>query len=471
MRFLSVHLSIPKLVLALAVIVVAGAAAAEPWTTFHGDQRNSGHSNADAPFDSLLAWSYAGLDPIIMSSPVVGADGTIYVGTLGKDLMALSPYGDILWSFHGGGNFRLSTPALAADGTIYIGGSDGVLHAINPDGSRKWTYEIQAAIKTSPNIGPSGVVYFGADDGNLYAVNPDSTLGWSYATGDTIRSSPAIGPDGTIFFGSMDSYFYALRPNGLLRWRAATGGIIKYCSPAVSETGIVYFGSYDGFVYAIGSDQTFHWAYQTGHAVRSSPALGLNGEVYIGSGTQVISIDPLGSLDWEFDTGGLVYSSPVYFADDSVLCVGSDSGAFYCLKDDGSFDWQYTVGSPIRTTPAPGWEGTVIAGDMSGIIWSFGDLGANTVPDNSDFGVRHSLNVSPNPFRSTVTFRAAAGDAAGGTLKIFDIRGREVAAIESGSAQSYLWDGRAKGGQALPSGVYLYRLSRPERVGRVVLLR
>ena len=471
MRYSPSTSSITKLLLSLAVLLGTGGAIAAPWSSFHGDQRNSGYTGADAPFDSLLAWSYTGTDSILFSSPVVGPDSTIYLGTLGKDLLAISPLGELLWSYHADGNFRHSTPALAADGTIYIGGSDGLLYAVNSDGTRKWTFTAGAPIKTSPNIAASGVVYFGADDGLMYAVNSDSTLLWSYATADTIRSSPAIGPDGTVFFGSMDSYFYALWPNGTLRWRAATGDVIKYCSPAVSEAGVVYFGSYDGFVYALGSDQTFHWAYQTGRAVRSSPALGPLGRVFIGSGSKVLAIDTFGALDWEYDTGGIVYSSPVYFGDDDVICVGSDSGAFHCIMEDGSLDWTFTVGSGIRTSPAPGWRGTVIAADMAGTIWAFGNLGANAVPENGNFGGRLSLQVSPNPFRSTVTFRAIDGDTGTEALKIFDIRGREVAKVEAGSGGGYRWDGRGKSGQNLPSGVYLYRLSETEHAGRVVLLR
>lgn len=52
-----------------------------------------------------------------------------------------SPYSVIKWKFKTNGNIY-SSPALGADGTIYIGSDDKNLHAINPDGSQKWAYSI-----------------------------------------------------------------------------------------------------------------------------------------------------------------------------------------------------------------------------------------------------------------------------------------------------------------------------------------
>ena len=41
------------------------------------------------------------------------------------------------WTFITGGDVR-SSPAIGSDGTIYVGSSDENLYAINPDGSTKW---------------------------------------------------------------------------------------------------------------------------------------------------------------------------------------------------------------------------------------------------------------------------------------------------------------------------------------------
>jgi outer membrane protein assembly factor BamB len=437
---------------------------------FHGDRRHSGYSIADAPFDSILAWSVPSTDSIYYSSPVIGPDLTIYVGNVAEELQAFSPFGEPLWTFTAGGNFRHSTPAVADDGTIYIGSADGKLYAVNADGTFKWTFTAGASIKTSPNIATDGTVYFGADDGRLYAVNPDSTLRWTYATGDSIRSSPAIGPDGTIFFGSMDHYLYALRSNGTLRWRALTGGIIKYCSPAVDEAGNVYFGSYDGFLYALTSNQEFLWAYFVDDEVRSSPAIGPDGTVYIGGGNQLLAIGPGGTLDWDFGTGGPVLSSPVYFGDDDVIGIGSEDGVFYAVHADGSEDWSFTVGTPIRATAAPGLVGNVYVADLSGTLWALGNVlvGAG---DPGGGGRRLPLIASPNPAPGRVGFRAAGGDPLHSALLLFDASGRLIRRLGGDGTGSFVWDGMDQGGRPATSGVYLYRLEGSAGTGRVTLLR
>ena len=38
------------------------------------------------------------------------------------------------------GDYIYSSPAIGSDGTIYIGSKDYNLYAINPDGSLKWKY-------------------------------------------------------------------------------------------------------------------------------------------------------------------------------------------------------------------------------------------------------------------------------------------------------------------------------------------
>jgi eukaryotic-like serine/threonine-protein kinase len=65
-----------------------------------------------------------------------------------------------------------SSPAIGADGTVYVGSDDNKLYAINPDGSLKWTYITGDYVRSSPAIGANGTVYVGSYDGKLYAIGP-----------------------------------------------------------------------------------------------------------------------------------------------------------------------------------------------------------------------------------------------------------------------------------------------------------
>jgi outer membrane protein assembly factor BamB len=456
----------------LALLVGASPARAE-WPMFHADSRHTGFADTDVPHDSLLAWSYDTGDSVFVASPVVGSDRKVYLGNLSGRFVCLWPHGEVRWSFQGHGSFRHSTPAIAPDGTIYVGDTSGRLYALHPDGWQKWTFKAGDAIKTSPNVAGDGTIYFGCDDGRLYALDPNGTLKWSYLTGDTIRSSPAIGPDGTVFFGSEDYYLYALRPDGSLRWRVATGDRIKYSSPAVSTDGDVFVGSYDRFLYSFTSAGDFRWAFYTGDQVRSSPALGPDGAVYVGSDRHLYAVNPDGTLRWRYSTNGEIYSAPAYAGDDTVVCVGSDDGRFHVVLADslmgGKRHWTYTVDSPIRSSPALVSNGNVLVADVGGRIWAFGNPDLVGVPDRPA-APGLTLATHPNPGRPPLHVVAPRATP-GRRLWVLDVGGRRVAVLEARAPGRFIWDGLDHSGLPVQAGLYLCRLEGEPGHGRIVLLR
>jgi outer membrane protein assembly factor BamB len=48
------------------------------------------------------------------------------------------------------GNYVFSSPTLGADGTIYVGSYDHKLYAINPNGTLKWSYVTGGSVFSSP---------------------------------------------------------------------------------------------------------------------------------------------------------------------------------------------------------------------------------------------------------------------------------------------------------------------------------
>ncbi|MEM2050807.1 MAG: PQQ-binding-like beta-propeller repeat protein, partial [Thermoproteota archaeon] len=55
------------------------------------------------------------------------------------------PAARLKWKYRTGGMI-LSSPAIGADGTIYFGSDDTHLYALNPDGSLKWKYKTDGKI-------------------------------------------------------------------------------------------------------------------------------------------------------------------------------------------------------------------------------------------------------------------------------------------------------------------------------------
>ena len=193
--------------------------------------------------------------------------------------------GTLLWSFKTGG-WVDSSPAIGGDGTVYVGSDDNKVYALDGKiGTEKWVFQTEHVVYSTPSIGPDGMVYVGSGDNNIYALDPNTgDKKWETNLGHGVTSSPAIGLDGTIYVGSLNDWVYAIDgQTGEKKWEYRTGNSI-YCGVALGSNGYVYLGSQDGNVYAIDS-QTGEkkWEFQTdGYLITTSPAIGSDGSIYIG---------------------------------------------------------------------------------------------------------------------------------------------------------------------------------------------
>jgi outer membrane protein assembly factor BamB len=106
----------------------------------------------------------------------------------------------------------VSSPAIGFDGTVYVGSQDGNVYALNgATGAKKWEFLTGGWVDSSPAIGSDGTVYVGSDNNKVYALNgATGAKKWEFLTGDVVRSSPAIGSDGTVYVGSGDGKVYAI---------------------------------------------------------------------------------------------------------------------------------------------------------------------------------------------------------------------------------------------------------------------
>ena len=71
-----------------------------------------------------------------------------------------------------------SSPAIGSDGTVYVGSWDSKLYAINgKSGVKLWEFETGDGVFSSPAIGSDGTVYVGEGGRGgkkLYAIKTDS---------------------------------------------------------------------------------------------------------------------------------------------------------------------------------------------------------------------------------------------------------------------------------------------------------
>ncbi len=145
------------------------------------------------------------------------------------------------------------------------------------------------------------------------------------------------------------------------KWALSTGEWIR-SSPAVGPDGTVYVGGDDGYLHAVRSNGSKKWSFETDDWVRSSPAVGSDGTVYIGSQDgKLYAVNANGTQKWAFETDNWVESSPALGSDGTVY-VGSDDGKLYAINPNGTQKWSFATGEWVRSSPAVGPDGTVYVG-------------------------------------------------------------------------------------------------------------
>jgi outer membrane protein assembly factor BamB len=291
-------------------------------------QLSAGYLQAFSP-EGVMLWFERTAGGALHSSPSVGSDGSICLGTdLGK-LMSFSPEGITNWVFTASLFHPVSSPAVGSDGTIYvrsdIGGSER-LYSVSPQGGTNWSAVLGKAVPvantqlSSPAVGPDGTIYVVSGLSNLYAFSPSGTTNWIYRLPCQIFSSPGIGSDGTLFFGAEDKAVYAISPQGNLKWRhpvtLSAPGFIE-SSPALAADDSVYVGLYapgQGGLLALTSAGERKWFVNFGNGAGSSPAIDAAGNVYFTELTSptLHAVDASGSNTWSFSLGtGGSFISPV----------------------------------------------------------------------------------------------------------------------------------------------------------------
>ena len=349
-----------------------------PWPKFHHDKLQTGRSEFSTSANTgTLKWKFL-TGGRVRSSPAIGADGTIYVGSDDRSLYALRPDGTPRWTVPTGGEVA-SSPAIGGD-VIYVGSADGSLYAVNADGSLKWKLPLGGgAVYSSPAIADDGTVYIGTNAGSLHAVGSDGVQKWKLPlpTPGSIVTTPAIAPDGTIYVGAENPEFYAVTPtSGMIKWTFKRTGNPGTTSAAVGTDGTVYVGAQDGSLYALNpTDGTIKWSLPTkNNIVGSAPAIAADGTIYIGSmDQQVYAVDSTGMLKWTF---GVLFanfrgSSPA-IGSEGAIYVGAENGTVYGINPDRTTKWSFATGDSVKSSPAIGADGTIYVGSDDRYVYALG---------------------------------------------------------------------------------------------------
>lgn len=301
------------------------------------------------------------------------------------------------WRFDTGGAIE-SSPAIGHDGSIYVGSDSGAMFGVNTDGTKKWRFQTGGRIVSSPSV-YSNTVIFGSEDKSVYKVNAKTgTKIWRFETSGEIYSSPAIDKSGNIYIGSCDSHLYAITPDGQKKWSFLTNNrvisspsIVYYTNKFDNTINTIYIGSQDNHLYALDLETgTLEWSFDVGADVWGSPAISDDRSIYVagaealGDAHQIhlFALNPNGTIKWKHEMLRGAYASPILFSGTAsnqtvgMVLMGSYDNNLYNLSFSGYEKWAFPTQSDyvrpadILSSPAVGSSGIIYFGSENHYIYA-----------------------------------------------------------------------------------------------------
>jgi outer membrane protein assembly factor BamB len=330
-------------------------------------------SSLHPPFRRL--WSHLG--SVLLEFPPVLYEERLFQLADDGVLQAVSRHsGHLLWS-RTLGALSASTPAVAGH-IVYATAMRraknvhaGRVAALNTaDGHILWARDLPSESESSPLL-DHGKLFFGSQNGTVYALNAaNGHILWTYRAAGAVKASPTL-KNGVLYFGDYSGQLQAIsEQSGRRLWRSGSEGALlgsgTFYSTAAAMYGRIFLGNTDGRIYAYdAASGRLDWAYQTGDYVYSSPALantpGLGPTLYAGSyNGHFYAINArTGHVDWSFNAHGRISGSPtiignvVYFADlgtHTTYGLGISTGRVLFQYPTGSFDPVISDGHNIYLT-------------------------------------------------------------------------------------------------------------------------
>lgn len=360
------------------------------WPMWGMNRAHTRCSTHIGPTDVQSRWVVQYDGDAIVSEPVIGADGAIYIQYASGILRAFNPDGKERWHYVMWSD-SLSTPTIADDGTVYSSTVNGSIYSLTPGGLYKWVTTLPSALSGSPIVLSDGGIIHADTFGGVFALDTTGTgtLLYGSGSGGGSGATPAVADDGTIYFGNGLDTIYALNPDGTVQWSfpADAGGLESplQTSPSIGADGTVYMGFGTNF-YALNPDGTEQWVFPATVEIHSSPAIGPDGTIFFGTDIIVeqqfaryYALHPDGTEKWHQNTRAPIRNSPIVdangvsFVSMKVNEVGG--GSMTAVLAGGGVIWSIDTPGNVYTSATIGADGTLYFGDDWGIAFAIGPGG------------------------------------------------------------------------------------------------
>jgi outer membrane protein assembly factor BamB len=332
---------------------------------------------------------------MLRALPAIGL-GSIVISSSLMPLALFAGPATLKWSLSVNG--WPSGPAVSPDGRIYVttGSSNPnarKLYCIQDLGDHAIVENSFQPAKTStfgplaPTLGPDGIVYDGTQKGSgmkgifILSGNLASSSFYPLAVDQGgVFNSLALDAQGVVYNASGAGQLVALQPNGALT-TLDYSSTAEHVSPVIGRNGRVYFApTLTTFVEVDPTtrQRTRTWTSGRGEFI-STPAIGVDGTVYICAKNVLYALDPATGGQKELltpelanesaRTFGFLYSSPC-LGGDGVIYVGNQDRYFYAVDSvQGGVIARFETGA-IKASPAIAQDGTVYVGNEGGTFWA-----------------------------------------------------------------------------------------------------
>lgn len=380
------------------------------WAMAGSNAQNTHLGTFNGPSTLQVKWGETGSNNLIWdltSGPVIGADGTIYVGE-GQELWALNVDGTTKWKFSvrtglpsGVGDhsqYWINTaPAIASDGTLYLGARSRYI------------------------VGDSASSLDYAGNGRLLAVTDggtSATVKWAVDNINSVTSNLIVGSDDTVYFGDQgewqskgdsdavdiykDAKVRAFDDTGTEKWNYSVGdrntgirgvamsndGATIYALDSGHQTGLAVVS--EAKLYALSSNAGgLSWTFDHARGLGAPPVVASNNNIYVGCApdgasdiitpTQVCALNSSGVEQWRYGDGTeatfrLSTYAGLSVGPDDTLYVGSSATAgdttscangqckLHAISPTGTQRWTFTLPNYFASAPAIGHDGTIYIG-------------------------------------------------------------------------------------------------------------
>jgi outer membrane protein assembly factor BamB len=321
-----------------------------------------------------------GLSDDVVTSPVIGSNGLVYVGTENGKLTAVhAQTGATVWQTSAG--HVIDSPLIGADGTVFVTTRQEKLSAYDGGtGALKWTRKIDDIewdggldrVDFSPVMSSTGDILFAADE-DLVAVSTAGVTRWDHDFGLAHPTTgAAVGSDGTIYIG-VHRDLVALTPAGNEVWRFRLPNLetARRC-PVVGPDHKIYVATDDKF-FAVNPNGTLAWSKSIPSDPHSVPAIDPSGNVWIGWGETIIGLRSTnGQTLFTINAGDEFRSGPAIDSS-GLLFVGNDNDRLYAIDTTtGQVRWTRATHGSVRVPAAIGSNGRVYFGDDDGFFYAVG---------------------------------------------------------------------------------------------------